>query len=66
MKGKAKMVKLYDCPCNKINGDCERRTPTCHSTCKDYIDWKREWDGQKTNEYAQRKNEYILGGVKER
>jgi len=24
-----------------------KRTPTCHTTCKDYLDWKTEWDAMR-------------------
>ena len=28
------------CPCK----NCEDRNASCHSTCKDYIDWKKQHD----------------------
>jgi hypothetical protein len=28
-------MELMNCPCK----DCERRTITCHSTCKEYLEY---------------------------
>lgn len=58
------MVTLSDCPCNTNKEKCTERTPTCHITCKRYLEWKAEWDKQKNDEYSQKQIEYMLKGVK--
>lgn len=32
------------CPCRY----CEKRTMLCHSSCVDYIEWKKEYEKEKS------------------
>lgn len=41
-------------PCKR---DCEGRSPTCHSTCITYLEWKKEWDIKRIKERIKRNNE---------
>ena len=45
-------MKLSDNPCKR---DCPKRSPTCHSTCKDYAGYKEKLD--KENELIHKKKE---------
>ena len=39
------------CPCRY----CEERTMSCHSTCVDYIRWKKEYEKEKADYVKERK-----------
>ena len=33
-------MNIQDNPCY----NCKKRTSTCHSSCEDYLTWKKEYD----------------------
>ena len=39
------------CPCRY----CEKRTMFCHSSCADYIEWKKEYEKEKADYVKERK-----------
>ena len=42
---------MKSCPCRY----CEERTMVCHSTCVDYIEWKKEYEAAKAD-YVKERN----------
>ena len=42
---------MKSCPCRY----CEERTMFCHSSCVDYIEWKKEYEKEKADRVKERK-----------
>jgi hypothetical protein len=52
---------IYDtAPCK----DCQKRTMACHSSCKDYKDWKADHDNRKAEIVEKERVEYQLRAAK--
>ena len=51
---------MRSAPCK----DCDKHTATCHSTCKDYIDWSEERKKMLEAEYKDRLTQIALNDIK--
>lgn len=51
------------CPCYNNGKGCQKRTSTCHPTCKDYLEWAERRAKWRDEEYARRRLEAIINGV---
>ena len=65
------MKTNQDCPCNKDNGDCQKRHVNCHADCPDYKDWRAELDKEKQlkkddSAYIQYQKNAILKRIKKK
>lgn len=49
---------MKECPCYLNKQDCTRRRKDCHATCKDFKDWRAEFEKDK-NAKAQKGDEYL-------
>ena len=52
---------MTNSPCDK---NCPKRSATCHSTCKDYIEWSANLRRQRDEEYKERMVGVALNAIK--
>lgn len=60
---------IKECPCYKGGKDCAERYEYCHSTCKEYKDWRAEKDEDNKAKRVFREDEftrYSLAKLEER